>query len=459
MLEKREMLAGGNLFAEFIGLLNQPGDVERIPITIAPEKLGILGDKAYLGFQVHSRSGAGFDPAAAQIRDAGGALVAPQYVAANLAGLSDSVVVVGLGKGNYTLEITGVVNSRSQFQASVYLVGDVTGDHLVAQNDLDAIRDSYGSKAGDGRYQVAADANLDGRINAIDLALARRNEAASKPAKNLLGQFAGLLKQPGEVGLIPMNLALQNPAGTAYLAFRTRGLGGGDLDPEVLKIRRGDGTLVGAQYAIANLPGSTDSVLVARMTSGDYTLEVSGTATTRSHFQVEVFLVGDVNGDHLVGEDDLNTIRQIYGSKAGDAKYQLAADANLDGRINALDLALARRNRAAGTPLISRGEPIPQDVLACGTSTGLVSETGWGGVYDRLAAVTPTAGYKPNAAMEFFKSTVGWVQPLGAAAMPEGGVLYVPEDPTVTYTWSSREAGYGNDLVLYRVDDANGAIK
>ena len=96
-LECRQMLAAGNLFAEFIGLLNQPGDVEKIPITIAPQKLGIA-DTAFLGFQVSSRSGGSFDPAAVQIRAADGTLVKPEYASADLPNATDSVVLAGLAR-------------------------------------------------------------------------------------------------------------------------------------------------------------------------------------------------------------------------------------------------------------------------------------------------------------------------------------------------------------------------
>ena len=37
---------------------------------------------------------------------------------------------------------------------------------------------------------------------------------------------------------------------------------------------------------------------------------------------MDVFLVGDVNGDHLVDKGDLDTIHDIYRSQAGDANYQ-----------------------------------------------------------------------------------------------------------------------------------------
>ena len=193
----------------------------RIPITIAPAKLGIA-DKAYLGFQVQSLTGSSFDPAAVQILRCPWHVSQPEYAIANLAGKTDSVVVAGLVQGNYTLEVSGTVGARSQYQVDVYLVGDVNGDHEVDQGDLDTIRQIYGSAAGDAKYQLAADANLDGRINAMDLRWPR-NQTASKPANNLLAQFAGVLDQPGDVGQLSITFLCPPSVPRRILPFRRAG--------------------------------------------------------------------------------------------------------------------------------------------------------------------------------------------------------------------------------------------
>ena len=128
------MLSAGNLLAQFAGVLSQSNAVERIPMTIAPENIGLAGGKVFLGFRAQKQSG-NLDPAIVQIArrqrhtgQAGDAL-------ANLPGKTDSVAIVGLAKGDYTLVVSGT-SGTGQYQLGVFLAGDVNGDHAVAQDDL-----------------------------------------------------------------------------------------------------------------------------------------------------------------------------------------------------------------------------------------------------------------------------------------------------------------------------------
>ena len=145
-------------------------------------------------------------------------------------------------------------------------------------------------------------------------------------------------------------------------------------------------------------------------TDGDYYVGASRELTDRSQFRLEVFLVGDVDGDHAVDRGDINSIRRAYGSRLGDDRYTLAADANLDGRINARDLSMARHNERLFAPLQGGDE-------AGGVAFDQLSD---GAVYDRVPAVVPQAGYDPNADMRFFETTTGWVQPLPSASFADG---------------------------------------
>ena len=78
--------------------------------------------------------------------------------------------------------------------------------------------------------------------------------------------------------------------------------------------------------------------------AGDYTVDVGGTLQTRSQFRLEVFVAGDVDGDHVVDRSDVDQVRRAYGAREGSSRYLASADANLDGRITAFDLSMARRN-------------------------------------------------------------------------------------------------------------------
>ena len=162
-------------------VLNHANDVQRVDISVAPVELSLARDKAILGFHLKAREGSDFDPAAVQIYRENGTPVTPKYARADLLGTTDSLVVAELAAGNYSIDVSGQIGSRSQFRLDVFLVGDVDGDHTVDRDDLNLIRQSYGARAGSSRYQVSADANLDGRITAFDLSMARRNERDSRP--------------------------------------------------------------------------------------------------------------------------------------------------------------------------------------------------------------------------------------------------------------------------------------
>ena len=162
---------------------------------------------------------------------------------------------------------------------------------------------------------------------------------------------------------------------------------------------------------------------------------------------VSLFLVGDVDGDHTVDRGDLYAIRSAYGARAGSIRYFASADANMDGRITAIDLSLARMNEVYGRSSWYKAR-VPAALADKSTDAG--------GVYDRIAAVTPKEGFEPNAAMQFFESEGGWVQPLASKSGPEGGVWTAPGHAgmkaVVIVDWFFCEACYGNDVSLYTVD-------
>jgi len=293
-LERREMLSAGNLLAEFTGFLSQPSSVERIPVTVAPENAGIVGDKVFVAFQAQNHSG-NLDPAAVRILAADGSLVKPEYTLANLPGKTDSVVVVGLVGGDYTMEVAGSAGT-GQYKVSVILVGDVDGDGAVAQDDMTSIQHIYGSKAGDSRYLIAADVNLDGRINAIDLSLARRNQIASdfsagdvrivvfSTMTTPFAQFVGTMTATSGVERIPVTVTPENLGITGdkvFLGFQATSRNGGSFDPAAIEIRDSQGTVIKPEYSNANLSGRTDSVVVAGLRAGDYTMEISGSVSVK----------------------------------------------------------------------------------------------------------------------------------------------------------------------------------
>ena len=176
-LESRTLLAGdaANTFAVFDGSLTQPDEARPIEIAIRPEDFALPAGGATLGFLLESAGGSGLDPAPVQIQDAGGTPVVPQFVAPDLAGNSQSLVLADLPYGHYRLTVGGEHGTTGAFHLQVLLDGDVNGDRKVDMASGTLIRNIFGSSAGDGHYIVEADANRDGLITSFDYALWRRN--------------------------------------------------------------------------------------------------------------------------------------------------------------------------------------------------------------------------------------------------------------------------------------------
>jgi hypothetical protein len=195
-LERRELLSAAGAVDGYVGVLPKASTYEYVSMTVSPRFAG----NVCLRIQAASWGGDNFDPAAVKVRVGGssGSLVAPIATVANLQGTKDSAAVVSLGSGSYTICVFGGKSLRttyevgSQFELNVFVVGDIDGSGAVTQSDLLAIRQCYGARLGDGAYTVAADANLDGQINAVDLSMAIRNIA---PSAGLAFQFTPTVAQ------------------------------------------------------------------------------------------------------------------------------------------------------------------------------------------------------------------------------------------------------------------------
>ncbi len=88
-----------------------------------------------------------------------------------------------------------------------------------------------------------------------------------------------------------------------------------------------------------------DRGIMASLAVGDFDLIAK--ARPGATVQINVKLLGDVDGNDRVGMSDLKLIRSALGARVGTPNYLPAADVNGDGRINMADLRLARRNLGA----------------------------------------------------------------------------------------------------------------
>ncbi len=109
------------------------------------------------------------------ITTASGVAVKPTYVNADLGGYTRSLALASLTYGSYNLTVGGDRGTSGAFQLDAFLAGDANGDHRIDLSDGSLIRSLIGSVSGDGRYQVAADSNLDGAISSFDYTQWRYN--------------------------------------------------------------------------------------------------------------------------------------------------------------------------------------------------------------------------------------------------------------------------------------------
>ena len=82
---------------------------------------------------------------------------------------------------------------------------------------------------------------------------------------------------------------------------------------------------------------------------GTYDLFVRGDNATSGGFKFDVYLVADANGDRSVDTLDLDLLRTMSGAVVGSPNYDVAADANLDGRIDSFDVFQWQLNRNDST--------------------------------------------------------------------------------------------------------------
>ena len=153
-------------------------------------------------------------------------------------------------------------------------------------------------------------------------------------AANSIAQFDGMVTNPNDTQHLHIVLRTQdfNLAGnSSILGFRAQQAAGSTLDPSAVQIHSANGNTVTPVFSAADLPGSTDSVVLADLTYGSYTVDVSAQRGTAGTYHLDVFLVGDANGDHAITTADGQKIQSIYGVTSASSKYAVSADANLDG--------------------------------------------------------------------------------------------------------------------------------
>ena len=193
---------------------------------------------------------------------------------------------------------------------------------------------------------------------------------------NLFAQFAGEITTPGERVEIPIVLSAPDfsfrGSGT-LLGFHARSTDD-SLDPAAIEIRNNSGSILPAIYSARDLPGGLHSLALAQLNIGRYSVFVADEGNGIGSFELDVFLVGDADGNRAVERADADIIRGIFGAQQGDRNYEVEADANLDGRITSFDLFQWQANSSDSTDIAPLSLTATTSVGGAATTSALDDE-------------------------------------------------------------------------------------
>jgi Planctomycete extracellular len=111
-------------------------------------------------------------------------------------------------------------------------------------------------------------------------------------ASNVFATFEGVLANPGDSRQIPISLTQNDfqPGGSKpVLGFHAVHGDGSTLDPAAVQITDATGHAIAALYSKNNVrTGSTDSLTLAQLAMGNYTLTIGGEGSTTGAYEVQV---------------------------------------------------------------------------------------------------------------------------------------------------------------------------
>ncbi len=176
---------------------------------------------------------------------------------------------------------------------------------------------------------------------------------------NTIGTSTGSVAQAGEIGSASVTVASRNLTvgkPTTLFGVFVQPNPGSDLVPRIVAVEESNGEKVPLQPGRPYVPGRTSeaAAFVKLDEPGPLTVLVAGQHHTTGSFTYAATLAGDVNGDGVVSLADLPLFAQAYGSHAGEANYNPAADFNLDGVVNLYDAKALEHNM----PPLSPDQPL-----------------------------------------------------------------------------------------------------
>lgn len=97
--------------------------------------------------------------------------------------------------------------------------------------------------------------------------------------------------ESGDTCDLALNVAEGND--TVVLGFLAKASGSSSLDPTILSIEDDSGTAITPISMQADVQGESDSLMLASLAPGDYTIVVGGEQSTAGAFELDVYLPGD----------------------------------------------------------------------------------------------------------------------------------------------------------------------
>lgn len=181
-------------------------------------------------------------------------------------------------------------------------------------------------------------------------------EARLTPATglNVFAQFADVTasgKAPAavEVHVDPDDFDM--PRGRVLLGFVVQSAEVSGVDPASVAVSSNGSLIARRLLQKSDTVASSDSLALARLSPGDFTVQWRAERGTAGPSRLDVFLAGDANADFRVDARDVELIRGRLGVRLSDQRYLIEADVNRDGVISRGDLNFARMNVGAATSI------------------------------------------------------------------------------------------------------------
>jgi hypothetical protein len=170
---------------------------------------------------------------------------------------------------------------------------------------------------------------------------------------NTLATVEGTVASPGATAEVSVPVTAHNINGRIPIVIgtATTPTAGSTLRPEVIAALGPDGRRLPLQPATPSTAAHPEALAFVQVsTPGLVTLEVTGAHATAGSFQLREYLPGDILGTGQVTYADLAAFPKLFNTQVGDALYNPAADANLNGFIGQDDAKALIRNLNPGVP-------------------------------------------------------------------------------------------------------------